>query len=97
MFIDVERLSFRYPNGHQVLSDLTFFIDRGCSLAILGPSGCGKSTLLRLLAGLLQDSSMQGTLGGSIRIDGLLPIEYRRKGRVSFMFQEPTLLPHLTV
>ena len=40
-----------------VLSDLTFSINKGESLAIVGPSGSGKTTLLLLLAALESPSS----------------------------------------
>ena len=48
-------------------------------IALIGPSGCGKTTLLRLMAGLERPD------GGSI--EGLQGI------RVSYVFQEPRLLP----
>jgi ABC-type nitrate/sulfonate/bicarbonate transport system ATPase subunit len=61
--------------------DLSLF--RGEFLSILGPSGCGKSTLLRLLAGLEQPS------GGVLRF-GTDP-------RLAMVFQEPRLMPWLSV
>jgi len=51
-------------------------------VSLLGPSGCGKSTLLRIVAGLEKD--FQGTL-------------QRKAGEVAFVFQEPRLMPWLTV
>jgi sulfonate transport system ATP-binding protein len=51
-------------------------------ISLLGPSGCGKSTLLRIVAGLEKD--FQGTL-------------QRTAGEVAFVFQEPRLMPWLTV
>ena len=51
-------------------------------VSLLGPSGCGKSTLLRIVAGLEKD--FQGTL-------------QRTAGEVAFVFQEPRLMPWLTV
>lgn len=65
----------------EVLRDVVFSVAPAERLAILGPSGVGKSTLLRLIAGL--DTQFEG------RID--------RPGTLSFMFQEPTLLPWRTV
>ncbi|MDQ7989226.1 MAG: ABC transporter ATP-binding protein [Candidatus Dactylopiibacterium sp.] len=58
-------------------------------LTVIGASGCGKSTLLRLLAGLETPTRGQITLDGE-RIDG----PHRR---ISVAFQEPRLMPWLSV
>ena len=48
--IEVERLSYRYPNdGRLALDEITFQLPQGSKTAIVGPSGSGKSTLLQLL------------------------------------------------
>ncbi|MFY9752225.1 MAG: ABC transporter ATP-binding protein [Candidatus Acidiferrales bacterium] len=60
-------------------------------LAIVGPSGCGKSTLLHLVAGLEQPT------GGTIQIDGQAPQELVRRHRLGMAFQDPALLPWLSV
>ena len=39
-----------------VLSDISFSLPEGASLAVIGPSGCGKSTLLSMIAGLTPPS-----------------------------------------
>ncbi len=54
---------------------------------MLGPSGCGKSTLLRILADLGQPST--GTITRHP--------DLAAKGQVSFVFQDPTLMPWATV
>jgi len=79
----------RYGDGAQVVSDLTFTVTQGEFVSIIGPSGCGKSTLLKLVAGLSPISS------GEIEIDGMTPANARET--VSFIFQDPTLLPWRTV
>ena len=72
-----------------VFRDLNLQIDSGQSIAIVGPSGCGKTTLLRILAGLETPD------GGDVVIDGQEIHGMSRERAV--IFQEPRLLPWLTV
>ena len=58
-------------------------------VAVIGRSGCGKSTLLRLIAGLLMPTD------GRITVAGEPVVKPRRD--VSFMFQQPALLPWRSV
>ncbi len=79
------RLSEKNHAGKAVLGRLNLEIRRGELVCLLGPSGCGKTTLLNLLAGL--DRNYRGSLepsgpGGP---------------RLSYMFQEPRLLPWRTL
>jgi NitT/TauT family transport system ATP-binding protein len=76
-------LSFSYPGGSPLFDNFSIDLPEGAVSAILGPSGCGKTTFLHLVAGLLQPSA--GTAG---RTEGTA---------VSYLFQEPRLLPWLTV
>ncbi len=78
----------------QVLSDLSLDVQSSQIVSLLGPSGCGKSTLLRIVAGLIEPDA------GEIIVDGELvsrnmPRTSREK--LSFVFQEPALLPWRTV
>ncbi len=74
---------------HHVIDNVEFSIDQGQVVSLVGPSGCGKSTLLRIIAGL--DSDYQG----EVRVKGERPHLHSRD--VGFIFQEPRLLPWLTV
>lgn len=88
-FIAIENLSKQYPNQRPVICDLSLHAAAGEFVSLLGASGCGKSTLLKMIAGLSPLS------GGSIRIDGMSPGNAREL--MSFVFQDPTLLPWRTV
>ncbi len=72
-----------------VLEGIDLAIERGEFVSIIGPSGCGKSTLLKLVAGLTPCTT------GEICVNGMTPKNAREL--VSFVFQEPTRLPWLTV
>lgn len=72
-----------------VLADVALHVKRGEIVCLVGPSGCGKSTLLRIVAGLERDYRGSVTLDG-VPLDGPSP-------RIGVIFQEPRLLPWLTV
>jgi NitT/TauT family transport system ATP-binding protein len=72
-----------------IIDNLNFAVAKGEFLSIIGPSGCGKSTVLKLISGLATATS------GSILVDGMTPENARET--ISFIFQDPTLLPWRTV
>ncbi len=79
-----------------ILSDVSFDIQRGESVAVVGPSGAGKSTLLALLAGLDLPSSGHVTLNAKnlseLNEDGRARM---RAESVGFVFQSFHLVPSL--
>ncbi|MGQ7818690.1 ABC transporter ATP-binding protein [Metapseudomonas furukawaii] len=76
-------------SGQRVLDDIDLSLASGEIVSLLGPSGCGKSTLLRIAAGLDQDFS------GGLARNSLL--EFGSGTGMGVVFQEPRLLPWLTV
>jgi zinc transport system ATP-binding protein len=50
--IDLQGVSFAYPGGPPVLSDVNLRIESGEFVTIAGPNGGGKTTLLRIILGL---------------------------------------------
>ena len=73
-----------------VLNNLNMTIQDGSFVSIVGKSGCGKTTLLRILCGLEKQSE------GSIEFTGKLQGN-NSKGKIGIVFQEPRLMPWLTV
>ncbi|KQT87370.1 nitrate/sulfonate/bicarbonate ABC transporter ATP-binding protein [Methylobacterium sp. Leaf469] len=82
-------VSKTYADGTRALAGISVEVARGEILALVGGSGCGKTTLLRLAAGLDTAS------GGTIRLDG--EVLDRPHPGVGLVFQEPRLLPWLTI
>lgn len=87
--LQLESVSKTYRNGFTALAQINLRIDPGERVAIVGSSGCGKSTLLRLAAGLSCPSSGRVLLHGQ-------PLS-RPAADVGFIFQEPRLMPWLSV
>lgn len=83
--IEIENLSFAYPDGRQVLRDVTLTVYRGESVAIVGPNGAGKSTLLLHLNGILRGNSTVKISGLPVEEKNLKPI----RQKVGLVFQEP--------
>lgn len=81
-------VSFSYPNGKEVLHNVSFDLQRGRTYAFVGPTGGGKTTTASLIARLYDATK------GSILLDGrdirsFTPSE--RASKIGFILQEPLL------
>lgn len=91
--LQISGLTKSYDGGRtHALSDVSFDLDEGKSLAVLGPSGCGKSTLLRLIAGLETSDGGEAAMNG----ESLNDVPPHRRG-FGLMHQDLALFPHLNV
>ncbi|HEY0851166.1 MAG TPA: ABC transporter ATP-binding protein [Bradyrhizobium sp.] len=85
----LEKVGKTYPNGVNALQGFSAKIQLGEIVAIIGGSGCGKSTLLRAIAGLDRATV------GAVTLDGTTISAPHEK--IGIIFQEPRLLPWLSV
>lgn len=74
-----DRVSFAYPggSGRPALSDISFQLERGKTLAVIGPTGAGKSTLAWLLL-RFYDVDRGSIRIGCVRLTDMAPEEVRR-------------------
>ncbi|MCJ0761659.1 ABC transporter ATP-binding protein [Variovorax terrae] len=87
--LELRQLEKRYGNGTLALQGMDLAIGEHEFVSFLGPSGCGKSTALKMIAGL------SPITGGTIAWGG--PGQADHSHDISFVFQEPTLMPWATV
>lgn len=84
--IEVENLSFAYPDGHPALQDVSLRIAPGEKVALLGPNGAGKSTLILHLNGILRAQVGQVRVSSMAVGDKTLG---RVRAAVGLVFQNP--------
>lgn len=84
--IDVRDLCFSYEKDKNVLSQASFSIEKGDSLAVIGANGSGKTTLMLALNGLIDGFK------GEIRIDGIRltsRTKHKIRRKSGLVFQDP--------
>jgi cobalt/nickel transport system ATP-binding protein len=83
--IEIDKLSFSYPDSHQALWDVSLVIKPNEKVALVGPNGAGKSTLILHLNGILEGQ-------GDVCVAGLPVIKEnlgKVRARVGLVFQSP--------
>jgi polar amino acid transport system ATP-binding protein len=100
--LDVAGVSKRFGDV-EVLSDVSFQVDKGETVCVLGPSGSGKSTLLRCINWLEQPDAGRIYVSGSqvgVNRAGMVMNDRELsevRTRIGMVFQHFALWPHLTV
>jgi sulfonate transport system ATP-binding protein len=87
--LSIAQIGKTYANQVRALDGISLNVAPGEIVAVVGGSGCGKSTLLRLVSGLDLPSQ------GKVALDGDTIVSPHEK--IGIVFQEPRLLPWLTV
>ncbi len=93
-YIRIKDICVRFSTADEqvtALEDISLDIYKEEFFSIIGPSGCGKSTLLNLIGDVLKPSS------GEILFRGNSSSASNKRGKVSYVFQEPVLLPWRTL
>jgi len=90
--IRFQRVSKRYPNGREALSELSFEVRPGEMLFLTGRSGAGKSTVLKLIALLERPSRGEVWVNGqnTARLKARRIPQFRRG--IGVVFQDHRLL-----
>jgi ATP-binding cassette subfamily B protein len=87
-YLHFKNVSFKYPNGKEVLHKVSFDLERGKTYAFVGPTGGGKTTTASLIARLYDATR------GTILLDGKDIRSYKseeRARKIGFILQEPFL------
>lgn len=88
--VEFRNVSFRYPGVHSgnVLTDVSFRVNSGETVAILGATGCGKTSLVSLIPRFYDAAE------GEVLVDGVNVKDYRLddlRHRIGFVLQKSEL------
>jgi energy-coupling factor transport system ATP-binding protein len=91
LIVDVQNLSFAYPDGSKALAGINLEVTRGEIVAVMGANGAGKTTLCHHLTGVIPNI-YQGTTEGKVAVVGMdvqrHPV-YELAQKISFVTQDP--------
>lgn len=89
--VSIKNVTVVLGKGFKALKNVSVDLPIGKIIGFIGPSGAGKTTLIRSIVG------RQRLAGGSIEIFGLNAGTAKLRDQVSYMTQEPSVYPDLTV
>ena len=87
--VEFKNVSFAYPEAQEeAISDISFRIEKGQTLAIIGATGCGKTTLISLIARFYDATK------GEVLVDGVNVKDYTFDGlynKIGYITQKAVL------
>ncbi len=87
--VEFKNVSFSYPEAQEeAISDISFRIEKGQTLAVIGATGCGKTTLISLIARFYDATE------GEVLVDGVNVKDYTFDGlynRIGYITQKAVL------
>ena len=87
--VEFKNVSFAYPEAQEeTISDISFRIEKGQTLAIIGATGCGKTTLISLIARFYDATK------GEVLVDGVNVKDYTFDGlynKIGYITQKAVL------
>jgi ATP-binding cassette subfamily B protein len=86
--VSFRHVSFSYIPGNEILTDVSFDLERGKTYAFVGPTGGGKTTTASLMARLYDPTEGQIVLNG---VDIRSLDADTRTSKIGFILQEPFL------
>jgi ATP-binding cassette, subfamily B, multidrug efflux pump len=88
VLLEADQVAFSYTPGERVLTEVSFIVREGETLALVGPTGAGKTSLLNLILRLYDPDS------GEIRLNGI-PVRTwdtgKLRSQIALVPQEPVL------
>lgn len=85
-YLELNQVSYTYPNGYEAVTDVDMKFELGESVAIIGQNGAGKTTTVKMMNGLLLPTKGEVIVDGA-STRGMTTAQISRK--VGYVFQNP--------
>ena len=97
MYLNLDKITKQYRSSSEwAIQECSLSLAQGEKLYLIGESGSGKTTILCIIAGFERASSGSVSINGSVVESRDLSVAPQLRD-VGFIFQDPSLFPHLDV